>query len=80
MAFRYNAFSEKLSKDPASAHRQLIELFEKHECSTTLVAKELDTTSVSLRRWIKRLTDQGYRDPGKNYRRTRGKGKTAAVR
>ena len=79
MAFRYNAFSEKLTNNPTEAHAQLVGLFEKHECRTADIAEELGTTTVTLWRWIGKLTDQGFPNPGAN-RRARGKGKKAAVR
>jgi len=72
MAFRFTEFGMLLSNNPASAHARLVELFEWHDCNVGVIAKELNTSPVQIRRWVKRLVDAGFDDPGDGERATRG--------
>lgn len=74
MAFQYNEFGQKVSNDPKAAHAALVRLFKKYAGATSEIAWELNTTKVTLGRWVKRLIAQGYKDPGNGERRVaRGK-------
>ncbi len=72
MAFQYTALGRLLARDPAAAHERLQQLFTKHACKVSAVAKDLGTSAVQVRRWIKRLTELGYADPGGGTRAVRG--------
>lgn len=80
MAFQFTALGQALEFKPETVHARLVEVFERHSCSTSAVAKDLGVSVVTIRRWVQKLESLGFTDPGGGARRVRGKGRGAAVR